>query len=173
MFEWSAEQTSEWLILLYDQNEFLIVPFGPRNKGLSGNIQTHSGIAESPKPRLEIGSVPISVPKNPNSRGQVRRFRSERAVSDEDVRGLNVAVDDASGVSGIEGIGNLTPERRRTIYPVQQDEMIRRRSMAEYWPSPCVPRCADGSFSCPILPLEFKLCDAKKLDGCPKLHCAG
>ena len=33
MFEWNAEQQSEWLPLLYAQNEFLIVPMVRRGTG--------------------------------------------------------------------------------------------------------------------------------------------
>jgi hypothetical protein len=36
-------------------------------------------------------------------------------IGDEDIRGLDVPVDDAGGVSGIEGIGNLDGERQKNV----------------------------------------------------------
>ena len=39
------------------------------------------------------------------------------ALGDENVRGLDVAVDDAFGVRGVERIGNLDGEREQLRFP--------------------------------------------------------
>ena len=55
------------------------------------------------------------------------------ALGDEDVGGLDVAVDDASCVGCIEGIGDLDAERqdRVQLHGVADDQMLKRGAVEE------------------------------------------